>query len=158
GKWRKRAHQQFWRRHFLNTLVKQSKNRFELELLEPRVLLSADALAVAALAGAHNSHQQFGLAHEELLAGQGTLQQTLACNPAGQVANIFDGICGQAIASTQGVSREQPVAQPDDHGRKDSSEKGAVAESSLNQNSHTAVQAKTETRTSGSGSAAAKIS
>ncbi|MGN6552625.1 MAG: LEPR-XLL domain-containing protein [Verrucomicrobiota bacterium] len=85
---------------------------FELEMLEPRILLSADALvAVAHLGdGSHSRHSSqatgFAVAHEEISAAQTAVHQTSAYNPADQVANIFEGISGEAISPVASSSVE----------------------------------------------------
>jgi hypothetical protein len=84
--------------------TRQSRKQFELEALEPRVLLSADSLLVSAsLAGGAHTHDSVRhpsfSAHEETLKGPGAAEAATGYNPADQLGSMFEGISGEAISS-----------------------------------------------------------
>lgn len=82
--------------------LKQRKNEFELEALEPRVMLSADALLTAAFAEAGTHfHKPATVTHEAGAATQGHLSEQLGCHAAPAASDIFEGVSGQAIQSAQ---------------------------------------------------------
>ncbi|MEI7534932.1 MAG: LEPR-XLL domain-containing protein, partial [Verrucomicrobiae bacterium] len=82
----------------MDNSAKHLKNRFELEALEPRVLLSADgALAVAAIG--HAAHQPT----EVVVVDHGVSQAAAAYQPA-ESGGIFDGVSTQAIESSVAVT------------------------------------------------------
>jgi hypothetical protein len=81
----------------LDNSAKHLKNRFELEALESRVLLSADgALAVAVVA--HAAHPPTEMAHQ-VVADHGISHASEVYQPA-ESAGIFDGVSTQAIESS----------------------------------------------------------
>jgi hypothetical protein len=82
----------------LRNPLKQRKNEFELEVLEPRVMLSGDALLTAAFAEAGTHvHRAATASHEASNATQTQLSEHAA--PA--ASDIFEGMCGTAIQSAQ---------------------------------------------------------
>jgi hypothetical protein len=117
----------------LNKSPKQSANSFDLEALEPRVLLSADAfLATATLAA--TVHKSTEAAHHASALGHGTLQDNLAYHPV-EAGGIFDGVATQAIHS-----HKQAPVQSITHVV---SQTAPVTATTSSQNSSTEVQAKT---------------
>ena len=79
----------------------KNKNRFELEGLEPRVLLSGDTLMMAAFAGASvHAHQPLASVHEEMPAGAGVMQDAIAYQATPEAGNIFEGVSSETIPST----------------------------------------------------------
>ncbi len=92
-------------------------NLFELQALEPRVLLSADLLASAAATAPKASH---GQATEEVAVGReeaANLAQkcyVVAYDAGAQIADIFDGMTGEVaqVASTDSSSEMAQSAVP----------------------------------------------
>jgi len=75
-------------------LNRRPKNTFELEALEPRVLLSADALLVSAVVTDAVAHHKPVEVHHDAAA---PIQDTLAYNSSHETSGIFDGVSSQSI-------------------------------------------------------------
>jgi hypothetical protein len=135
----------------LNRNTGHSKNSFDLEALEPRVLLSADVLLASAVL-TNAAHKHADVAHQDSFAGQGTFQDAVAYSPANEAAGIFDGVSGEAIHSHSVT----PTTHTD--GQNHKNENGAVNQTASVQNSTAAVQSKAEVKTVASSVSAAKIS
>ena len=75
---------------------RRPKNSFELEALEPRVLLSADAFLISAVAANALAHKPVEVQHNPAV---GTMQDSLTHSAASEVTGIFEGISAQAIQS-----------------------------------------------------------
>ena len=76
------------------------RDRFELEALEPRLLLSADVLLVAALSqpAATSGTATGGSVIEVSAQGQEAIQSSLAYDPSAQVASIFETVADSSNA------------------------------------------------------------
>ncbi len=72
------------------------QNSFELEALEPRVLLSGDTLFIAAAAANAVTHKPLEVAHHESATGQ-HFQGSLNYNPATEAGALFEGVSAQPI-------------------------------------------------------------
>ena len=89
-----------------NSLVSQ---RFHLEELEPRVLLSGAALAAAAAGSAAPDFQI--LVHEEQGAQTASLQQTLAYDPASHLQDMFSADSASNHSPASSETADKTVAE-----------------------------------------------
>ena len=80
-------------------MARQS-NGFQLEALEPRVLLSGDALLVSAVAANALAHKPVETVHQDHVADQHHFQDSISYTPATEAGGIFDGVSAQPIHST----------------------------------------------------------
>src|SRR6202521_2598349 len=108
------------------------QNDFQLEALEPRVLLSGDALLVSALAANVVAHKSVGVVHEVATPAQNHFQDSLHYNPAAESGGLFDGVSAQPIHHSEAALNPAPATQ----------EAASVAQEQAApvQNSKTAVQ------------------
>jgi hypothetical protein len=87
----------------------RAQRRFELEPLEPRVLLSVGpVLGSAALAAGAHAHAAgpSQSPHATVVQHTGVVQQDAGYNPAGNVAGLFEGMAVESLAAPA------PVAAP----------------------------------------------
>jgi hypothetical protein len=125
---------------FLDAALRQSKQRFELEALEPRVLLSADALlAGAALASSVHNPLHHPVAQEHSAAGLGALQEA-SYHPESQMGGMFEGMAVEAITPAP-TTPATPQSTPSTHSSEPSQAPAAPAESSKAVVAQVAVQA-----------------
>lgn len=130
----------------VNRTTRKQKS-FELEALEPRVLLSGDALLVSAVAVDATAHNPVEVIHHDTVAGQQNFQNSFAYNPAGETPGIFEGVFAQP-AQTQTATSEVTTVTPS----------GGQDQSTPVQNSGSAVQSAAKTDTSVSASSTTTIS
>jgi hypothetical protein len=117
----------------LKKSAKETKNSFELEALEPRVLLSADAfMAAATLANA--VHKTTEVTHQAASPDHTAFQDNLAYQPA-EPGGIFDGVASQAIQSHETASTQSATHA--------GSQTAPATATSSSQDAATVVQAKT---------------
>jgi hypothetical protein len=127
---------------------KHSGNGFDLEALEPRVLLSADALAASSvLAGAtqHHLRDTFAPIHEHSAAGLGTVHDA-SYNPSGQAENMFEEVTGEAVQSPAQTPAQEAVQAAVIIAPKEAVSPAAAVQ----QSASVAAQAHTQTATSSS--------
>ena len=79
--------------------LSQKGNRFELEALEPRVLLSGNALLVSAVATHALSHRPAEVVPHDSAPGARTFQDSISYNPAIAPADIFAGVASEPLDS-----------------------------------------------------------
>ncbi len=92
------------RRNFCPTLKPPTKpkNRFDLEVLEPRVLLSGDSVMAVALAGAAvPAHKQIEVRHEPAPAAPTGVEAAITYPAESGSADIFAGVASQPLGSTE---------------------------------------------------------
>ena len=92
------------------------QNSFELEALEPRVLLSGDTLFVAAAAANAVAHNHLEVAHHESATGQHS-QGALNYNPATEAGGLFEGVSAQPIHTSATNSEPAPATPASGHGQ-----------------------------------------
>ena len=88
--------------------AKQFKNSFELESLEPRVLLSSDAF-LAAAGAAGEFHHSTEVAHQASPSNHGAIQDHLTSQSVG-ASGIFEGVIARPVESHQPVLAKENLA------------------------------------------------
>jgi len=75
------------------------KSPFEIEELEPRVLLSGDALPASIVATNALRHRPVEVVHHDPAPGAETFQDSISYHPANEVAEMFAGVASETVRS-----------------------------------------------------------
>src|ERR1700677_5244333 len=87
------------------------QNDFQLEALEPRVLLSGGVVLVSALAANVVAHKSVGVVHDVAAPAQNHFQDSLHYNPATESGGLFDGVSAQPIHHSEAALNPAPATQ-----------------------------------------------
>jgi hypothetical protein len=95
----------------------QKGNRFGLEALEPRVLLSGDGLLVSAVATNALAHRPVEVVHHDSASGAPTFHDSISHHPANAQVEMFAGLASEPALSQTTVSAAAPATHSGDQGR-----------------------------------------
>lgn len=87
----------------------RKENDFQLEALEPRVLLSSDALFYSAIPVAAIAHKPVETAHQDSAVGQNHFQDSLNYNPASESEGLLAGVSAQPLHSSAAHLESTPA-------------------------------------------------
>ncbi len=109
----------------MNSTSTSSKSRFELEALEPRVLLSSDAAFVSVVASEALIHKPVEVAHHHVAPSQHFSQEQVAYQSGAEAGALFEGVATQSITSHHS-HQETPPASPATASNSESGANGEV--------------------------------
>jgi len=93
----------------VNSVPKPSKSRFDLEALEPRVLLSSDAGFAAAVVSQAVVHKQTEMVQQNTPTSQNLSQEQISYQSATNSVGIFEGVASQPLSSQPEIAVASPA-------------------------------------------------